>query len=332
MQMSPDRAAQGWQVPGLGAARLQHAPSADAAAKLVGEAPENSIHICQGLRGNGGVGDAQRSLAARGLRQWVVMETVDDDEWRGALKRLAYRRLILLWRDRLQGILATGHATPGWLTARGMPAARVFPFAYFLPCEFPVLEFCRHARFRFLFAGHLVERKRLGLLIDALARLDSSTIELVVIGSGPLERDLRARAKAHLGPSVTWLGLRPQSEMPIHMAGADCLVLPSRHDGWGAVVSEALMVGTPAICSDRCGAADVVKESGYGGVFSNGDINALTLMLRKAIGRGRQTPEERRSLALWARCLGSEAGARYLAAILQHVDAGGEKPIPPWRN
>lgn len=49
------------------------------------------------------------------------------------------------------------------------------------------------------------------------------------------------------------------------MARADVLVLPSWHDGWGAVVSEALMAGTPAIASDACGSAGVVRASGVGG-------------------------------------------------------------------
>ena len=56
---------------------------------------------------------------------------------------------------------------------------------------------------------------------------------------------------------------------------ADCLVLPSKHDGWGTVVSEALISGVPAICSDTCGVAEVVKLSNYGGVFKSGNIEDL---------------------------------------------------------
>jgi hypothetical protein len=35
---------------------------------------------------------------------------------------------------------------------------------------------------------------------------------------------------------VSFRGLLPISNIPGHMAAADCLVLPSSHDGWGAVV------------------------------------------------------------------------------------------------
>lgn len=320
-EMSADRAAQGWQVPPLGAAHLRLAPTSDAVREAVREAPEDSIHICQGLRANGPVGVAQRTLAERGIRQWAIMETVDDSGWRGALKRLEYRRLIRQWRSHIEGVLATGHVTQEWLAARGMPADRVFPFAYFLPDRpQPIAQhFEPQAPFRFLFVGQFIERKRIDLLIDALRRLEGANFELVLVGSGLLEAALRALADKNLPGRVDWLGRRPIGEIAALMAEADCLVLPSRHDGWGAVVSEALMAGTPAICSDACGAAGIAKASGVGGVFPTGNVEALAALLRQLIARGRQTPEGRTILANWACCLGADAGAKYLEGILLHM-------------
>jgi hypothetical protein len=81
--MSQDRARQGWSTPDLGSARLELAPTADDVDALVDVASADSIHITQGVRANGLVGHAQRALAARALRQWVVMETVEDSGWKG---------------------------------------------------------------------------------------------------------------------------------------------------------------------------------------------------------------------------------------------------------
>lgn len=332
--MSAERATQGWMTPDLGCARLRFASDACGLNALVADAPADSIHICQGLRANGIVGAAQSLLAARGLRQWVVMETVDDSGLKGALKRLAYRRLIYRWRFDIEGILATGHATPAWLAARGMPEEYVFPFAYFLPvAERPhTQEWRSDEPIRILFAGQLIERKRLDVLIEALAQLGRPGVELIVIGSGRLEHELRALAKARLGDRTIWLGVRPQPEIPRIMAQADCLVLPSNYDGWGAVVSEALMVGTPAICSDRCGAAGVVRASGCGGVFPADDAPALAAMLEAVIARGQQNASRRAALAAWARCLGAEDGADYLLSILRYRESGHERPLPPWES
>jgi glycosyltransferase involved in cell wall biosynthesis len=329
--MRDDRVSLGWTVPHLGGARLELAPTTVDVHALVEAAPIDSTHICDGIRGNTLMRAAQRALAARSLLQWVHMETVDDVGFRGALKRLVYRQLFLQWRGRLEGVLATGHHTPEWVVARGMPAERVFPFAYFLP-DMAAIErgaYCTES-FRFVFVGQFVTGKRLDLLISALALLRRSDVELVVIGSGPLERKLRAAAEAALPGRVRWIGRLLMNEVPEAVAQADCLVLPSRHDGWGAVVSEALMVGTPSICSDRCGAAGVVRASGHGGVFRNGDVSDLREQIVRVLDSGPLPRSKREALAAWARCIGANAGATYLRAVL---DASRERracPPPPW--
>lgn len=329
-EMSAARKAQGWHVPPLGDARLLLAPTADAVRRLVDRVPDGSLHICQGLRGNGMISIAQRQLAARGLVQWAAVEAVDDGGWRGWFKRLAYRRLIENRRAYLQGVLAIGHTTSAWLAARGLAAEKAVPFAYFLPDRVPdtVADFDAGPKFRFLFVGRFVELKRLDLLVAALAALPDRAFELVVVGSGPLEEKLRKTAAEKLPGQVRWLGRRPMAEVQAHMARADCLVLPSRYDGWGAVVSEALMAGTPAICSDACGAAGVVLASNHGGVFPSGDAPGLGRLLAEAVAKGRQTSDERRRLAAWARCLGATAGAAYLDALL--FPRTNVMPRAPW--
>jgi glycosyltransferase involved in cell wall biosynthesis len=330
-EMSPARTALGWQTPTPSGVRLCLAPTAQKVDALAHTAPSRSIHICEGLRGNGLIGRAQQQLAQRGLRQWVAMETVNDPGWRGALKRLDYQRRIRFWRSRIEGILAIGYKAPGWYAARGMPTERIFPFAYFLPptsAGFPVKRdaSCRERPFRFLFAGQFIERKRLDLLLEALAELDRTDFTLTIIGSGPLESVLRARAEDLFADRFNWLGRQPSTSMSGHMANIDCLVLPSRFDGWGAVVSEALMAGTPAICSDNCGAAGAVLASGRGGVFRSGDRQSLRRQLAKVMTSGPISAADRKGLAQWALCLGADFGAEYLSSIL----FSGSIVRPPW--
>jgi glycosyltransferase involved in cell wall biosynthesis len=330
--LSPRRLAGGWNEPALGKAILRLAPDARSTMRLVDEAPQESVHICMGLRGNGLVGVAQKALARRGLRQWVIMEAVDNNGLRGALRRLEYRRLVHRRRADVEGMLAIGDTTPNWLVARGMPRERVFPFAYFLPDRMQEVppSFEADAPFRFLYVGQLIERKRIDLLLDALARSAGEAFELLVIGFGPLEPVLRVAADRKLPGRVRWLGRRNIGEIPALMSEADCLVLPSRHDGWGAVVSEALMAGTPTICSDACGAAVVVRVSGRGSVFPAGDVTALAQVLSNAIMQGKQTPDRRLALAEWAECLGACAGAKYLNALLGCMERQREITPPPW--
>lgn len=332
--MTTDRADQGWSAPELPGVDLVYADNSEATHLLVSKAPEDSVHICQGIRSNGLVAVAQRALSARGMQQWIVMETVKDSGWKGVIKRLEYGRLFRVRRNTLQGVLATGHRTSDWVAARGMPADRVYPFAYFLPaCHAPMAESVRKpGPFRFVFAGQLIPRKRVDWLVKALAGLTDQAFELWIVGAGTDEAVLRGLTTRKLGDRVRWLGVLPSPEVPTVMAQADCLVLPSVHDGWGAVVSEALMVGTPVICSAACGAAGVVQASGFGGVFPRNSGDELQARLDEQLQSGPIDMADRIRLASWATALGAEAGARYLINILDYAANGGYRPMPPWQN
>lgn len=334
-KMSETRARQGWRAPPLGKARLLLAPTASDVAEIVNDAPSASIHICQGIRGNGLIGTAQILLAKKGIKPWVVMETVDDAGFPGFLKRLAYYRLFNRRRASLEGVLATGWQTADWIAERGFPLDQTYPFAYFLPESSKknsesVRDSSRH--FRFLFVGQLIPLKRVDLLIRALSQVDQPNFEFVIVGEGPEESRLKTLAETLLPGQTQWLGRLLMEQARAEMAEADCLVLPSRHDGWGAVVSEALIAGTPAVCSDACGSAGAVKASGFGGVFPVDDINALKQQLECMILRGPLTTQERSCLAQWSRCLGADAGAKYLIEILQHRAGDSAKPVPPWER
>ena len=332
MPMLEDRVLQGWAPPSLDGVNLHLVRSREEVWSIVNMAPPSSIHICDGVRGNGLANVAQVGLASRGLRQWVAMETVDDSGWRGVAKRLEYRRLFWKWGGRIQGVLATGAMTADWVRARGLPIELVYPFAYFLsePERLRIEQREPRAAFQVIFVGALIPRKRVDLLIAALARIPDPFVELTVVGGGELESMLKSMAEAMLPGRVTWTGTLPMGEAQAAIAKADCLVLPSRHDGWGAVVSEALMAGTPVICSEGCGTAVVVRASGHGGVFESGSVAGLADQLTRIIARGRLSDGERDALADWAQCLGAEAGAKYLLRVLDHADGRGARPEAPW--
>lgn len=330
--VSEERLRQGWIQPDLGGARLEIINAKERVRELIGQAPLGSIHICQGIRGNGRIGEAVRQLMAHGHRLWFLMETVEDAGWRGRIKRLAYSGLFLKWSRRAEGFLAIGHRTADWIIAQGAPREKVFPFAYFL-ADVPVVSKAKGARkkrFRFVFVGRFIPLKRLDLLVTALATMRRTDVELAVIGTGPLEEEWRAKAEASLPGSVIWIGRLPVTEVLKEIAVADCLVLPSWHDGWGAVVSEALLTGTPVVCSSTCGSAGVVLASGSGGVFESGQIDQLVVELAKALAGGIVSDGNRAKLAAWARSLGGAAGAKYLREIFDFHEDGGTRPVAPW--
>jgi len=335
--MSEDRASQGWKPPKLLGVDVVFAGDERAVCALIDSATSDVVHLCQGFRGNGMVGIAQSQLRARGRAYFVLMETIDQRGLFGWIKPLLYRALLIRSNKNLRGVLAIGERTLPWLRDCGLNGSTGFPFAYFLPLHRSG-RVDNHAsdlkprNFKVLYVGRLIRLKRVDLLISCLAALIQRGVgvELHVVGDGPLQQTLRAEAERKSGLEVHWHGVLPMEKCREMMVMADCLVLPSDHDGWGAVVTEALMAGTPAICSDACGAAVAVTASSQGGVFPAGNGAALEALLMDLIKAGKRSPMERERLAAWAECLGAEAGARYLLEILDHVDGSRSRPPPPW--
>lgn len=145
----------------------------------------------------------------------------------------------------------------------------------------------------FLFAGKLQLKKRpldfVGALTRAAGKLPSGAIHGLVVGSGELEDEVRAAARAGRAP-VTFTGFLNQSEIGRAYAAADVLVLPSDWgETWGLVVNEAMLFGRPAIVSDRVGCgSDLVLEGVTGSVFPFGNVEALAdRMVRMASERSR---------------------------------------------
>ena len=90
------------------------------------------------------------------------------------------------------------------------------------------------------------------------------------------------------------------------------------------------MVGTPVICSDRCGAAEVARGNRRGGVFRSDDVGEWAAMIEIEAGRGRLSVRERRQLMTWAVCRDADSGGEYLRAIFDHAYGGGPRPSAPW--
>lgn len=334
--VSTERSALGWsgsEIPGVPIIVLDGATTD--IELLISRFSPDVVHVVQGLRRNGYLQHVISLLCARRARWGAQLESVRDEGLLGILKRLDYRFAFQRHRFSPDFVLAIGRKTPEWIAARGFPKESIYPFTYFL--EPP--SFGRNSnrppvppdRFVVGYVGTIDSRKRVDILISSLACVENKALHLSVIGSGPLSDKLRAQAIMRLGEErVDWRKAVPHSEVGELISQFDCLVLPSDFDGWGAVVSEALMNGVPAICSDACGAAEAVIASGFGGVFPRGDVHALAMLLTKMVASGRPDLEQRAAIADWALSLGGDAGAKYLIDIIGERYHRQPKPVPPW--
>jgi glycosyltransferase involved in cell wall biosynthesis len=141
-----------------------------------------------------------------------------------------------------------------------------------------------HTRPVVLFVGRLVYYKGVGVLLDAMTDVDA---DLVVIGRGPLEGELRERAVARgIGDRVTWLPPADDAELGAWYRAADVFCLPSvaRSEAYGLVQLEAHLAGTPVVSTSLPTGVPYVNLDGETGlIVEPEDVVGLASALRRLL-------------------------------------------------
>lgn len=132
---------------------------------------------------------------------------------------------------------------------------------------------------RILFVGRLAAVKGVPLLVEALARLQSThpDAHLTIIGDGPDRNALEAKI-AHMGLAgmVDFVGYADEAGVAAHLARADLFVLPSFAEGVPVVLMEAMAARLPVIASRVAGVPELVIDGESGFLVPPGDVETLT--------------------------------------------------------
>jgi glycosyltransferase involved in cell wall biosynthesis len=183
---------------------------------------------------------------------------------------------------------------------------------------------CHDARaaVTFFFCGQMIERKGVDLLLLAFDRLVMQGVDaqLLLVGR---EADL-PKFLAMVNPitrsKIRYEGFQPPESLPEYFKKSDVFVLPSRHDGWGVVINQALAAGLPIITSNAVGAGLDLVENGINGMLvAANDVDGLyrsmeTLALNPDVARrcGERSRERARGLT-------PEAGAEKWVRVLDSI-------------
>jgi glycosyltransferase involved in cell wall biosynthesis len=184
--------------------------------------------------------------------------------WRGLVRdgtRLTLRRLIGGRNSRRTMAGVTLALAQNRETARrlgGSARVEVFPHGISAVPPYPGLTARTN---EILVVGRLTPYKATVLAVDVIHRLARYRARLVVVGGGPEIGRVRARA-ARLGVSelVEFTGPLPRQQVFKRVGEATLLLHPALHDDSPLIVAEAMALGTPVVCLDRGGAAEICRH------------------------------------------------------------------------
>lgn len=126
--------------------------------------------------------------------------------------------------------------------------------------------------------GSLVSVKGHDILIDAFKDVQSHLpgSELLLVGSGSMEESLRKQvASLDLTGNVTFTGWLERREIRQIHERANVFVLPSRSEGLGIALLEAMAAGLPCVATNVGGIPEVINDSTTGTLVPPNDSEAL---------------------------------------------------------
>lgn len=177
---------------------------------------------------------------------------------------------------------------------------------------------------RYLFCGQMISRKGVDVLLAAFDRLVNAglAVELSLVGR---EADLPAflsRLTEITRSKIRYEGFQAPEKLHEYFSTADVFVLPSRHDGWGVVVNQALGAGLPVIVSNAVGAGRDLVEDGVNGLLCEaGNVQSLQRAMETMASNPSLVRRFGEASRENARAITPEAGAEKWIRVLDTLTA-----------
>ncbi|MFN4281740.1 MAG: glycosyltransferase family 4 protein [Alphaproteobacteria bacterium] len=228
-------------------------------------------------------------LRLRGRPVFIMQDSKFDDRPRRLWRELGKALLYLPYH----GALASGTRTRDYLRLLGMGEARIslgydtvsLARVRRLAGAPPAPDGAPFAARQFLVIARFVEKKNLLLALaayDAYRQASAAPRSLVLIGSGPLEGELRAEVARRNLAGVRFTGFLQEKGVAEFLAQGLALILPSTEEQWGLVINEALAMGLPALVSENVGARDDLVRVGVNGyVFEPDNAAGLARLMAR---------------------------------------------------
>lgn len=296
---------------------------------LIKENTGNSWHFFSGIRGFKMVFKAFQISLKYNIRRGLITECpftyAFGVNWGKPLwmHKLRYKIQDRIFLPYIDVVFAIGEKAELFFKSIN-PSWKVIPFTYCTKQQ-SFVDYTPKGELKICFVGALSKRKSVMTLLKSISKIKKD-ISASICGVGPELENLDCFVRKHHMSNIEFIGVVKNNLLPSVIAKHDILVLPSIHDGWGAVVNEALQQGIYVICSDACGAKDLLKDRRRGLVFKSGSESELRSCLTYCIENIENIRKTRRYRYEWAsKHINGKTISCYMVDVLN-----GNNVIAPW--
>lgn len=197
---------------------------------------------------------------------------------RSGINELAKKIAINRINSNLVHLMAIGEGADTDYVDSGATSWNIHPYSF--TSVAPIAAYVRPTKnpLKLLFVGQLIDRKNILFLLESLKEVQVR-VHLDIIGSGPQLETCKKYISANSLQHINFRGQLALQEVYSIMRHSDVLILPSKYDGWGAVINEAMASGMAIIASDGVRASNIIENSENGFVYNKNDNKELSHLI-----------------------------------------------------
>jgi glycosyltransferase involved in cell wall biosynthesis len=339
--LSPEREKMGWKIPDMGKATVVSFDDVPDWKAVFNKEPSiKSVHVFSGINAYPRIHEVFLYAMKQDCSIGIMAEPLNDAGAKGKLRLLSawYKRL--RFGSKIDFFLAISQKAYSQYTSVGYTDRQVFQWSYCVEdSEISIGTMMKQndgVPFRIMFVGSMILRKGYDILVKALQLLPAKEwkADFYCVGNAvEKEAALAIERESGLSGKIRFLPFLDNASVRQKMYEYDVMILPSRFDGWGAVINEALTEGTPVIVSHQSGASTLVScNPDTGDICRTSDANHLASIIARRINHGRWPDEKRKLLKQWAseNISGKVLAAYFLEIMNYRTNNLAAKPAAPW--
>ena len=199
-----------------------------------------------------------------------IIYWLEKINFKNNLKKILVRFALNFFLKNADGILAVGKEAKSFYSKFNN---NVINFPYSIKVNHFRKKFFKKKKINFLYVGQMIERKNILNLIEAFKLITSENITLILVGDGQQKNIIKSKIKDDKRIKIR--DFKNDKILKSFFMHSDIFVLPSKYDGWGVVITEAMSYNNSIITTSTSGVSKDLIKNNFNGKIVNPSIKSI---------------------------------------------------------